>query len=123
MKNMEQIRAAQAIRAVQAFEPNNSLSKSAINKLPAMILTNGLLATIAFVKSDSSGAGRSDMAKAMLKTAEHLYDLRMISQEASVSLDAFIEYLCSKKSSELQLATTESLAFIGYLRRFAKKEN
>lgn len=116
MKNLEQI------RAKHALEPAKSLDRSAINKLPAMIMTNGLLATIAFCHSQSSGSSRSHMANALLATAQHLAEQNIVASGAS-DLMAFANDLCGRDSHHLQRATAEALAFIGYLRRFAKKDN
>ncbi len=116
MKNLEQIRAKAAIG------PAAKLDKSAINKLPAMILSNGLLATIAFCHSDSSGEGRSHMAEAMRATARHLGDLNM-GEKNSSDVAAFVKDLSDRDSAHLQRATAEALAFIGYLRRFAVKRD
>lgn len=114
MKNLEQIRAASAIT------PAKTMDKSAINKLPAMILSNGLLATAAFCKSESDGKNRTDMAKALDETAKHLAG-RGILKPGAATAEALIEDLATRNSHDLQCATTEALAFIGYLRRFAKK--
>ncbi len=115
MKNLEQIRAAAAI------EPAKSLDKGAVNKLPAMILSNGLLATIAFCHSESSGGNRSQMANALLATAKHLA-ARNLATAGADDLVAFARDLSARDSHQLQRATAESLAFIGYLKRFAKRD-
>ncbi len=114
MKNLEQIRAAAAL------EPARDLDKSAVNKLPALILRNGLLATIAFCASESSGENRSHMARALLATARHLASRGMVSQNYQ-ELKDFARDLSRQSSQNLQHATAEALAFIAYLRRFAKK--
>ncbi len=116
MKNLEQVRAAAAL------ETARHLDKKAVNKLPALILNNGLLATIAFVNSDSSGANRKDMLDAMLATGKHLHHRNLVSGVFE-SLDQLASDLASKSSIHLQRATTEALAYIGYLRRFATKGN
>jgi CRISPR type III-B/RAMP module-associated protein Cmr5 len=115
MKNLEQIRAAAAL------EPARSLDKSAVNKLPAMIMSNGLLATVAFCQAESSGDNRSDMANALTATARHLAGQKLLAQEPA-DLIAFVKDLSGRDSHHLQRATAEALAFIGYLRRFAKKD-
>jgi CRISPR type III-B/RAMP module-associated protein Cmr5 len=115
MKNLEQIRAAAAL------EPAKSLDKAAVNKLPAMILSNGLLATIAFCHSESSGGNRSHMANALMATAKHLVGQNLAPTGAN-DLMAFAHALSTQDSHHLQRATAEALAFIGYLRRFAKKD-
>lgn len=115
MNNLEQIRAAGALNAAK------SLDKSAVNKLPAMIMSNGLLATISFCHSESSGNSRSHMANALMATARHLAGLKLTSSSSS-DLTAFAQDLSGLDSNHLQRATAESLAFIGYLRRFARKD-
>lgn len=115
MKNLEQIRAAAAL------EPAKSMDKAAVNKLPAMIMGNGLLATIAFCHSESSGGNRSHMATALMATARHLAGQELAAPGAS-DLLAFAKDLSGRDSTHLQRATAEALAYIGYLRRFAKKD-
>jgi len=115
VKNLEQIRAAAAL------EPAKSLDKSAVNKLPAMILNNGLLATIAFCHSESSGGNRSHMAKALLATAHYLA-VQNLAAAGTKDLMAFAIDLSERDSHHLQRATAEALAFIAYLRRFAIKD-
>ena len=114
MKNLEQIRAAAALG------PAEKLDKSAVNKLPAMILSNGLLATIAFCNSESDGKNRNDMDIALRATAGHLVERRLLASGCD-SLPTMIKDLTARDSAQLQRVTDEALAFIGYLRRFAKK--
>lgn len=115
-KNLEQIRAAAALI------PAKTLNKSAVNKLPAMIMSNGILATIAFCQSESSGGNRDEMASALRATAKHLGEQGLTAKNLP-NLLAFAEDLSRRDSHQLQMATTEALAFIGYLRRFAVKTN
>lgn len=115
MKNLEQIRAAGAL------EPAKSLDKKAVNKLPAMIMSNGLLATIAFCHAESSGNNRSQMGNALMATARHLAG-QDLALAGNADLMAFAKDLSERDSLHLQRATAEALAFIGYLRRFAKKD-
>jgi len=114
-KNLEQIRAAAAI------EPAASLDKAAVNKLPALILTNGLLATISFCISEGGGDNRSHMVRALQATARHLADRGLIDAK-NTELTNLVRDLSGRSSQHLQRATDEALAFIGYLRRFAKKD-
>lgn len=115
MKNLEQIRAAGAI------EPAKKLDKSAVNKLPAMIMSNGLLATIAFCHSEGGGSNRSHMVEALKATASHLAKAGLTGKDVS-GLESFAKDLSQRNSIDLQRATEEALAFIGYLRRFASKD-
>ena len=114
MRNLEQI------RAENALEPAKSLSRSAVNKLPAMILANGLLATAAFCEAEGGGESRKDMKKAMDATAKHLAKRGLIASNIS-NTQGLIEDLSGRSSAELQRAASEALAFISYLKRFAPK--
>lgn len=115
MKNLDQLRAANAL------EPARDLSRSAVNKLPAMIIANGLLATAAFCNAEGGGESRGDMKKALAATAKHLADRGHLAQGTN-TVAAMIADLSKRDSHHLQRATTEALAFIAYLKRFAPKD-
>jgi CRISPR type III-B/RAMP module-associated protein Cmr5 len=115
MKNLEQIRAANAIK------PAKDLSRSAVNKLPGMIIANGLLATAAFCNAEGGGENRGDMKKALAATAKHLAG-RGHLQNGTDTVEGMIQHLSQVDSQELQRATVEALAFIAYLKRFAPKD-
>ena len=114
-KNLEQIRAAAALPA------SKDLSRSAVNKLPALITQSGLLATAAFCDAEGGGENRKDMKKALAATAEHLAARSHISSEIN-TVRGMIEDLSKRDSHQLQRATSEALAFIAYLKRFAPKD-
>lgn len=114
-QNLEQIRAAAALT------PAKDLSRSAVNKLPAMILANGLLAACAFCDAEGGGENRKDMKAALKATAEHLAKRKYLSEGIN-TVRGMIEDLSKRDSHQLQRATTEALAFIAYLKRFAPKD-
>ncbi|MCX8156283.1 MAG: type III-B CRISPR module-associated protein Cmr5 [Verrucomicrobiae bacterium] len=116
MKNLEQIRAANAL------EPAKDLDRSAVNKLPAMILANGLLATAAFCNAEGSGDNRGHMKKALEATAKHLIQRGFLSNGAGNVINMIGE-LSEKDSHQLQVITAEALAYIAYLKRFAPKRD
>ena len=115
MQNLEQIRAANAL------EPAKKLDRSAVNKLPAMILSNGLLATAAFCDAEGGGDNRSGMKLALEVTAEHLVQRGLLARGKGTAR-GIIEDLTTRDSIHLQRATSESMAFIAYLKRFAPKK-
>ena len=115
MQNLEQI------RAKHALAPAKDLSRSAVNKLPAMILANGLLATAAFCNAEGGGENRSDMKKALEATAKHLADRGHMASGTN-TVAGMIQDLSQRSSHELQRATAEALAFLAYLKRFAPKD-
>lgn len=121
MQNLEQIRAAKAL----VIAPKTS--KTAVSKLPAMILANGLLAAAAFAsekKKDGRTPKRREMEAALTGTAEHLATPRLGFDVLAncKTADDMIDKLSKADSVHLQRATTEALAFIAYVKRFTTKE-
>lgn len=115
MQNLDQIRAAAAL------EPAKDLNRSAISKLPGLILNNGLLAAAAFCDAEGGGGNRPQLKNAMAATARHLAD-RGIAARGTANIPDLIRDLSTKDSINLQRATSEALAYLAYLKRFAKKD-
>lgn len=115
MQNLDQIRAAAAL------EPAKELDRSAISKLPGLILNNGLLSAAAFCDAEGGGDNRGHLKKAMVATAKHLAS-RGIAAPGTQDIRSLIDDLSKKDSLNLQRATAESLAYLAYLKRFAKKD-
>jgi len=122
MQNLEQIRAAAASKVA------DKTNKTDVSKLPAMIIANGLLAAAAFAAESTQGGGykREAMAEVLNGTAQHLANpVHGLTMLAGINnAEALIKALSEKAgSAELQRATAEALAFIGYVKRFAQKED
>ena len=115
MKNLEQIRAAAALPAA------HNLSRSAVSKLPALILQNGLLATAAFCNAEGGGENREGMRTAMNATAAYLSAQGLLNTGINTVAEMIAD-LSNRSSHHLQRATTEALAFIAYLKRFAPRD-
>jgi hypothetical protein len=129
MRNLEQIRAAHALdfwhpaqgQAPAARGVNNG---DVISKLPALVVSNGLLPTAAFAKS--KGGGHEELMIAVFRFLCHR-DRGLLPQpparrQGETELDACIRLLTDgdqATSTRLQMATSESLAYLGYLKRFA----
>lgn len=118
MTNLEQVRAAHAINLAHPKGANGEplqpgFTRNDIAKLPALILTNGLLAATAYACEDGKPTRRG-MKRAMDNgVCDHLgyndgADLieKLSSQRAGVT-------------EALQRDTSEALAYLGYLKRFA----
>ena len=120
MKNLEQIRAAQALKFWNSDPAKKVPGREAseiVRKLPALLLTNGLLATIASAKAGSEG-----WKIVMEEIGSFLSPGKMgILPAPAPRLDNLITVLTNELSDSLllQRATAESLAYAGYLRRFA----
>lgn len=126
MQNLDQIRAAKALEAVT--REGSLITKQTVSKLPAMIIANGLLAAAAFAgeQTNERKSKRPAMQAALNQVAEHLADpihgitVLMGCNSAQGLIDKLA--LDQASSLDLQRATTEALAFLGYLKRFAVKE-
>ena len=119
MQNLDQIRAAKALDSADAT------SRQAVSKLPAMILQNGLLAAAAFATEDKTD--RAKMGAAMHATASHLANSQLgisiltnkpTPKEMMTALSS-----AQATAFDLQRATTESLAFLAFLKRFTTKKD
>jgi len=126
MKNLDQIRASNAHnweRRCNEEAKSPSFTRADTAKLPAMILTNGLLGTLAFAIEEGK-ATRSGLKRAMDGIAAHLAtpeigfpELRGISDARALS-----RKLATSEALTLQRATTEALAYLSYLKRYSPKK-
>lgn len=126
MKNLEQIRAAAALKAAETKENNKpKFTRSDVAGFPALIIANGILAAFAYACEEDKET-RKGIRFACDKTAEHLaasvHGIDVLQNVATGK--ALIEKLGGNQaaSSDLQRATAEALAFFGYLKRFAHKD-
>lgn len=124
LKSIDQARAAFAWgKATKQDNKDNKEYYSIVNKVPALIKTNGLLNTIAFLYKDKSKNH---------EILEHIKDwlcdenYGLIPNEVAKSKLEFMNFLL-KKDSDLDArfliqCTSEVLALFNWLRRFATKE-
>lgn len=128
MKNLEQIRAKNALNVKINSEEGES--DSIAKKVPAMIMTNGILAAAAFAlnkQRDFEKKPNRDMSKkpgyvqVFEAIIHHLQDKEIHLLDVSVcSLEKFIATLTTDTDScKLRLITAETMAYLNYLRRFA----
>ncbi len=113
MKNLEQIRAYNAINAPGRFAGAND--GEVVKKIPALIRENGLLGAAAFALDKK--AGHQQVFDAIIS---HLADPKIGKLQKVLSLDEFIRLVSNSDSSALRAITSESLAYLNYLRRFAR---
>ncbi|TVR49026.1 MAG: hypothetical protein EA425_13230 [Puniceicoccaceae bacterium] len=119
MKNLDQIRAENALKAAQQKGASiaGKQDGEVIKKIPALILNHGLLATAAYGFSDQGFRAAFDAI------AEHLADSRIgMLPENTSTLDGLVTHLTrpDSTSEELRLATAETMAWLNFARRFIK---
>jgi len=116
-QNLEQLRAAHALSRA------TTLDRQDTRKLPALILNNGFLAAAAFTLDSDARKGMRDVVVAI---GQHLHQRSLLTQEPggadnNLRVQALLNELSGKTSLDLQRATDEALAYLGYLKRFAPK--
>ena len=119
MNNLEQIRAANAL----AFSKEGSVSGrdkgEVIKKIPPLIMNHGLLNTAAYSYAEKNEGWQ----KVFDAIARHLASPQIeILPIAVHDRHSLMEYLANVANSQtLKLATTETMAWLQYARRFVKK--
>jgi CRISPR-associated protein Cmr5 len=117
VKNLEQIRAANALACA------DSLERQAVRKLPALLLANGLLAAASFSLDSES---RKSMRAIWAAIGNHLHQrghlkAALTGADDNAKVRSFLKELAGRSSPELQRASSEALAYLGYLKRFTPK--
>ena len=126
MQNLDQLRAAHAINWLKKANLNPDkpiLVRRDAAKLPAMILSNGLLGTFAFA-CEAGKDKRAGLKKTCEGIADHLKQPAIGLPEFSICTtpEIFVEKLAEGEALTLQRATTEALAYLSYLKRYAPKK-
>jgi CRISPR-associated protein Cmr5 len=123
MKNLAQIRAASALAfALSNVDKGGKEGGEAIKKIPPMIMTNGLLASIAFsIERKQQGLQRPGYSAIFDAISKHLAseDINILSCNGAANL---LQKLTETDSQTLKLATAEAMEWLAYARRFVTPE-
>lgn len=115
-QNLEQVRAKHALDRAPAVKKQNN-EGDCLSGYPSLVVNNGLLATLAFSLDKEKQHVR--VANAV---AYHLHTLDTVRQTGNgvPSAVTLRDALTKADSQTLRRATGEALAFLAYLKRFAK---
>jgi hypothetical protein len=119
MQNLEQIRAHNVFKFAKSGKISGDQGGEVIKKIPPLILNHGLLATAAYSFTEKEG-----WQKVFDAIAQHLADKDIALVPDTVKdRKALMEFLTDRNTSSqtLKLATTESMAWLHYARRFVTK--
>lgn len=130
-KNLEQVRAINALNAAPKIGLGKEGGRAVAKKVPAQIIQNGFLGALAFAienigkdAPDAEGYVKNGYANTFVAIKHHLISVNKDLGVCSGGLGAMLEGLCEKSADELRMVTEEALAYLNYLRRFAKpKQN
>lgn len=121
MKNLDQIRAHNALLHKDKIA-NSQGGGDAISGFPMLVLTDGLLAALAFAaewkdikKGQRKHPGEFTVATAI---AQHLCHARIGISKSDNADDLVKEIAGASTDALLRRATAEALAFLNYLKRF-----
>ena len=120
MKNLDQIRAANALEAATGKDFRGANDGEVVKKVPAMIRQNGMLGALAFAMENT---GKTSHADVFLAIVRHLRSVSRLPGQKRETVDGFIQDLCASDAATLRTITDETMAYLNYLRRFAKKGN
>ncbi len=115
MKNLEQLRAQHALAAAPNIGMGKEGGRAVAKKVPAMIIDNGFIGALAFAIEAKDG--KTTVFEAIIA---HLQACGMMYGIAKTDPEGFLNELCAKDANVLRAVTAESLAYLNYLRRFAK---
>ena len=109
MKNLEQKRAAHALEKAPGIDGGVGKGdpKGVVKKIPSLVISCGMLSTMAFAKE--KGAGYADVFTAFIDYYSPLH---------GTSLDDALKSMCAMEAPELRRTTAEFMAYLSYLRRF-----
>ena len=129
MQNYEQIRAKNALAAAPSIGLGNEGGRAVAKKVPALIVQDGFLGALAFAieKSDNGRDSKNGYGNAFKAIIKHLPDVKKDFGLCSPGddLQKFLDNLCrprERSADVLRAITEEAIAYLNYLRRFAKPE-
>ena len=124
MQNLEQKRAAHALG--HADIKGGQEGGEVVKKIPPMIMNNGILAAMAFScelkgKGDLKHEGYNQVFRACIDHLVKNGGLEIPSEKA-MDVRTFLNWVAGEDSTFLRAITSETLAYLAYLRRFVNRE-
>ena len=121
LQNLDQIRARNALNFSKKGAVAGKEGGEVIKKVPPLVLNHGLLATAAY-----SFTERGAWPEVFDAIAQHLADpdINVIPRECG-DRSKMLDHLTSDKatSETLKIATSETMAWLNFARRFVRKED
>lgn len=112
MENLDQV------RAQHAHGKAGMVDKAYVDRLPSMIVNNGLLAAAAFAATDNQ---KDKLGQVVAAVADYLKSRGLLRGENTA--ENLCRELSAQPSEVLRIATAEALAYLCFLKRFAKPKN
>ena len=130
-RTLEQERAAFAWNCIQKIKDEIFVGdqkkqenySSLVRKAPADIQTNGLGQIIAFWRAKGSGKGKPDVETPDYQILQHVSGWLNSKESMNLAKPDLVEWVSKEaKVADYRRATTETIAFLVWLKRFAEAE-
>jgi CRISPR-associated protein Cmr5 len=122
MRNMEQKRAAHALTWANKIEAGIG-GGEVVKKIPPLIITNGILATMAFATEQGGrkNPGHYSVFQAITDYLCGNCEYDFLKGGTSTTVEQLLRKATEVDATTLRSLTAESLAYLSYLRRFVSK--
>jgi len=120
IRNLEQLRAAHAISKCASIRggKGDGDPTGVVKKIPAQVISCGLLASMAFAKEKSEGY--ADVFNAFIDYCSSIDSCFSLN---SKTIDEAIKEISRMDSCQLRYVTAEFMKYLSYLRRFVEKSS
>jgi CRISPR-associated protein Cmr5 len=121
MRTVDQVRAEFAWKRVNAVEPNiREKYRNLAKALPALVMTNGLMQSLAFLKGKADHRNRNEHDRLLNHLLEWLHEAQVIGGQQA-GFEVAMAWCVAKERSTLdyQRATEETLAILRWVRYLA----
>ena len=118
--NLEQYRAQLALSSADDIEKGVGGGQAVAKKVPTMIRENGFLGALAFAVEKKSGNALNPAHASVFEAVrKYLVGVGMVTASDT---DGLMKDMSKESADKLRLVTAESIAYLNYLRRFAKPD-
>lgn len=122
-QNLEQYRAMMALKSASDISKGNGGGKMVAKKVATQIRENGFLGALAFASEKKTTKEEQFKNKAHQSVFEairkYLVGIKLVSAKTT---DEMMKDISGGTAIELRIITAEAIAYMNYLRRFAKPD-
>lgn len=118
------------VRARNAFNASQSDTFGGVNggeiakKIPPLIMNNGLIAVLSFAVENKDKKDNAGYGKVFKVLIDHLkdIDIKILPPDSKIKdVEDLLKYILGGDSTTLRRITFETMRWLEYFRRFAKK--
>lgn len=120
--NLEQYRALMALASAKDIELGTGGGQMVAKKASTQILENGFLGALAFAIEPKKGGGFKNPGHQSVFEAVRKYLVGISALKKSPTTEEMMFEASSRSADDLRYITSETVAYMNYLRRFAKPD-